>query len=50
MHGVQLNQLLDSLPLTPAQEQLVGLSALTTFRLVAEALLDTLGKVRAPIA
>lgn len=50
MHGVQLHQLLDSLPLTPAQEQLVGLSALTTFRLVAEALLETLGKVRAPIA
>jgi hypothetical protein len=50
MHGAQLQQLIDSLPLTPAQEQLVGLSALTTFRLVAEALLDTLGKVRASIA
>jgi hypothetical protein len=49
MHGVHLNQLIDSLPLTPAQEQLVGLSALTTFRLVAEALLDTIGKVRASI-
>jgi hypothetical protein len=44
MHGVQLHQLLDSLPLTPAQEQLVGLSALTTFRLVAEALLETLDR------
>ena len=42
MHGVQLHQVLDSLPLTPAQEQLVGLSALTTLRLVAEALLETL--------
>jgi hypothetical protein len=47
MHGAHLHQLLDSLPLTPAQEQLVGLSALTTFRLVAEALLETLTSVRA---
>jgi hypothetical protein len=46
MHGVQLHQLLDSLPLTPAQEQLVGLSALTTLHLVAEALLETLDRVR----
>ena len=29
---------------------LIGLSALTTFRLVAEALLETLGKVRGSIA
>jgi hypothetical protein len=43
MHGAHLHQLLDSLPLTPEQEQLVGLSALTTFRLVAEALVETLG-------
>jgi hypothetical protein len=50
MHGVHLNQLLDSLPLTPEHEQLIGLSALTTFRLVAEALLETLGKVRGSIA
>jgi hypothetical protein len=50
MHGVHLNQLIDSLPLTPEQEQLVGLSALTTFRLVGEALLGTLGRVRTPIA
>jgi hypothetical protein len=49
MHGVQLHQLLDSLPLTPAQEQLVGLSALTTLRLVAEALLETLDRVRASL-
>jgi hypothetical protein len=47
MHGAHLHQLLDSLPLTPAQGQLVGLSALTTFRLVAEALLETLTSVRA---
>jgi hypothetical protein len=46
MHGVHLHQLLDSLPLTPAHEQLVGLSALTTFRLVAEALLETLDGAR----
>ena len=44
MHGAQLHQLLDSLPLTPEQEQLVGLSALTTLRLVAEALLETLDR------
>lgn len=43
MHGAHLHQLLDSLPLTPEQEQLIGLSALTTLRLVAEALLETLG-------
>jgi hypothetical protein len=49
MHGVQLHQLLDSLPLTPAQEQLVGLSALTTLRLVAEALLETLDRVHASL-
>jgi hypothetical protein len=41
MHSAQLHQILDSLPLTPAQEQLVGVSALTTLRLVAEALLET---------
>lgn len=50
MHGAHLHQLLDSLPLTPAQEQLVGLSALTTLRLVAEALLETLTRVRATSA
>jgi hypothetical protein len=44
MHGAQLHQLLDSLALTPEQEQLVGLSALTTLRLVAEALLETLDR------
>lgn len=43
-HGAQLHRLLDSLPLTPTQEQLVGLSALTTLRLVAEALLETLDR------
>lgn len=42
MHSAQLRQLLDSLPLTPAQERLVGLSALTTLRLVAESLVETL--------
>jgi hypothetical protein len=44
MHGAHLHQFLDSLPLTPAQEQLIGLSALTTFRLVAEALVETLAQ------
>jgi hypothetical protein len=44
MHAAQLDQVLDSLPLTPGQEQLVGLSALTTLRLVAEALLETLAR------
>ena len=43
MHGAHLHKLLDSLPLTREQEQLIGLSALTTFRLVADALVETLG-------
>lgn len=50
MHAAQLQLVLDSLPLTPAQEQLVGLSALTTLRLVGEALLETLDRERAAIA
>jgi hypothetical protein len=53
MHGAELHRLLDSLPLSPPQEQLVGLSALTTFRLVGEALLETLdlarGSMPAPV-
>ena len=49
MHAAQLDQLLDSLPLTPAQEQLVGLSALTTLRLVAEALLESLARRTSPV-
>jgi hypothetical protein len=44
VHAAQLHQLLDSLPLDPAHEQLVGLSALTTLRLVAESLLETLDR------
>jgi hypothetical protein len=47
MHAAHLEQLLDSLPLTVEQEQLVGLSALTTFRLVAEALLEAIAGVDA---
>ena len=45
MHAAQLHQILDSLPLTPAQERLLGPGALTTLRLVAEALLESLDGV-----
>src|SRR4051812_23470421 len=40
VHGRELHELLDSLPLEPWHEQLVGLSALTTIGVVADALLD----------
>jgi hypothetical protein len=46
MHKAELDHVVDSLPLTLSQEHLVGLSALTTFGLVAEALLETLREVR----
>jgi len=49
VHAVQLHQVLDSLPLEPAHEQLIGLSAMTTIGLVAQALLDALDQaVRMP--
>jgi hypothetical protein len=40
VHARQLHKVLDSLPLEPWHEQLVGLSALTTVGTVADALLD----------
>jgi hypothetical protein len=40
VHARQLHEVLDSLPLEPWHEQLVGLSALTTVGTVADALLD----------
>jgi hypothetical protein len=43
-HGDQLHDLLDALPLQPEHERLVGLSALTTVGLVAEALLETVSQ------
>ena len=50
MHAAQLDQVIDTLPLTPAHEQLIGLSALTTFRLVAEALVEALDAAAATTA
>ncbi len=44
VHEAELYDVLDSLPLEAAHEELVGLSALTTLRLVAEALLETLDR------
>jgi hypothetical protein len=40
VHSEQLHEVLDSLPLEPRHEQLIGLSALKTIGLVADALLD----------
>ena len=44
VHARQLHEVLDSLPLEPWQEQLVGLSALTTVGTVADALLDVVAE------
>jgi hypothetical protein len=44
VHARQLHEVLDSLPLELWQEQLVGLSALTTIGTVADALLDVVSE------
>ena|SRR5436190_13133199 len=44
VHASQLHEVLDSLPLEPWHEQLVGLSALTTVGTVADALLDVVSE------
>jgi hypothetical protein len=44
VHAADLHELLDSLPLEPWQEELVGLSALTTVGTVADALLDVVSE------
>ncbi len=44
VHAAELHDLLDSLPLEPRHEQLVGLSALTTVGTVADALLDVVAE------
>ena len=44
VHARQLHEVLDSLPLEPWHEQLVGLSALTTVGTVADALLDVVSE------
>jgi hypothetical protein len=44
VHARQLHDVLDSLPLEPWHEQLVGLSALTTVGTVADALLDVVSE------
>jgi hypothetical protein len=44
VHARQLHEVLDSLPLEPWQEELVGLSALTTVGTVADALLDVVSE------
>jgi hypothetical protein len=40
VHAAELHDLLDSLPLEPRHERLIGLSAITTVGVVADALLD----------
>ena len=44
VHAAELHDLLDSLPLEPRHERLVGLSALTTVGTVADALLDVVAE------
>jgi hypothetical protein len=43
VHARDLHRLLDTLPLEPWHEQLIGLSALQTVKLLAEALLEAVG-------
>lgn len=51
VHARELHRVLDSLPLEPKHEQLIGLSALQTMALVADALLDVIGDTAAvPVA
>jgi hypothetical protein len=47
-HARDLHRLLDSLPLEPHHEQLIGLSALQTIALLTDALLDAVGDGAAP--
>lgn len=50
VHARELHRVLDSLPLEPHHEQLIGLSALQTVALLAETLLDAVEeKVPAPV-
>jgi len=44
VHAAELHDLLDSLPLKPRHEQLIGVSALTTVGTVADALLDVVAE------
>jgi hypothetical protein len=44
VHARELHEVLDSLPLEPWHEELVGLSALTTIGTVADALLDVVSE------
>jgi len=44
VHAAELHDLLDSLPLEPGHERLIGLSALTTVGTVADALLDVVAE------
>ncbi len=48
VHAAELHRVLDSLPLEPEHEQLIGLSALRSMSLVTEALLDALGGRTSP--
>jgi hypothetical protein len=45
VHAKELHRVMDSLPLTPQHEQLIGLSALHTILLVSEAFLDAVADV-----
>lgn len=50
VHAAELHDLLDSLPLEPHHERLIGLSALTTVGAVADALLDVVsGRAIQPV-
>jgi hypothetical protein len=44
VHAADLHEVLDSLPLEPAHEELVGLSAIATVGAVADALLDVVSE------
>jgi hypothetical protein len=48
-HAEELHRVLDSLPLEPDQEQLIGLSALQTIAFLIEAMLDVLEDGAAPV-
>jgi hypothetical protein len=49
-HAKELHRVLDSLPLEPQHEQLIGLSALHTMSLLIDALLDVVDEARIPVA
>jgi hypothetical protein len=48
VHAKELHHVLDSLPLEPGHEQLIGLSALHTMSLVTEAFLDVVAEATVP--